>query len=96
MIIAGTTVTINVSILKDSLPANLTDTSVFLDYEDPTGLDGSWPAIIDDALLGTVHVVEELAVAGAWRVWARVVNLDTTEFLASAGVIAVSPVGTVV
>lgn len=73
MIIAGTSVRVTASVLKDGAACDLTGATVAMRIRRPSGSITDYPATIDNAEGGAVHVdLASAAVdeAGAWSAWA--------------------------
>lgn len=98
MIVVGTSLRVSATVQKDGAAADLTDASVALVICKPRGEKSSYPAIIDDALAGTVHVdlpASEVDEAGAWTAWADVVLSGGAKLVTGAKIVEIAAEGTV-
>ena len=71
--------------------------SASIEYQNPRGLRGSWPSVVESELNGIIKVIitdeEQTKPAGKWKVWAKITYLDGRVIFGETAVINFLPPG---
>jgi hypothetical protein len=86
-------------IIEIDINAAITDVvSAFIQYENPLGVKGEWPATITNAQNGIIQVAigtaDQTRPAGLWKLWPKLVYADDKIIFGTASSISLFAPGT--